>query len=212
MCALGKWSFSLNLGTAICRLVATLQMQRNEQRFNSRWLGEVEANGKSRGWSLYLLFGVLAHTSPAHLDGPVWETTAPAGTSSIYGFSTWNESRQQSSISATKAFANKPTIYNPRQFIRFFIQGGTYIYIYICSIYIWLHLKVKEDEYFDILSKTSKQHHVILWSSYLNPGQTLGTSQSVSSSSTSGHSCPPLDGCWMIRRFLDCFIFTALPA
>ncbi|TNN34606.1 hypothetical protein EYF80_055236 [Liparis tanakae] len=44
---------------------------------------------------------------------------------------------------------------------------------------------------------------------HLKPGHTAGTWQSVSSSSSSGQSCPPLDGSWMTRRFLDCFPITA---
>lgn len=42
ICALSKLAFSLNLGTSICCLMAGLQMQRNEQRFNLRWLGMVQ--------------------------------------------------------------------------------------------------------------------------------------------------------------------------
>lgn len=45
---------------------------------------------------------------------------------------------------------------------------------------------------------------------YLYPWQTDGASHSLSWLSTSGQSCPPLAGDWMIIRFLYCF-FLVLP-
>lgn len=50
------------------------------------------------------------------------------------------------------------------------------------------------------------------WKLHLNPGQVLGSSQSLCSFRIFGHSRPPFDGCWMMRRFRTCFNFTTFPA
>lgn len=99
ICALSKPAFSLNLHASICCLVAGLQRHHGEHKFNLRWLELVQwrfrgGNGWWRDWFLYLSFEVLVHRSPAHRRCSVWETTGPAGTSSICGFSTWNETGQ----------------------------------------------------------------------------------------------------------------------
>lgn len=100
MSALSKLAFSLNLGTSICCLMAGLQMHRNEKKFNlqrlgmAQWRCREEMGGRWRDWVLYLLFVVLVHRSPVHRHCSASETTGPAGTSSICGFSTWNKSRQ----------------------------------------------------------------------------------------------------------------------
>lgn len=55
MCALSDLAFSLNLGTSICRLVARLQTQRTEQKFNLLWLGMVQWRCTGIWWMKRLL-------------------------------------------------------------------------------------------------------------------------------------------------------------
>lgn len=50
------------------------------------------------------------------------------------------------------------------------------------------------------------------WKRHLNPGQVLESSQSLCSCRIFGHSRPPFDGCWMMRRLRNCFNFTTFPA
>lgn len=50
------------------------------------------------------------------------------------------------------------------------------------------------------------------WKLHLNPEQVLESSQTLCSCRIFGHSRPPFDGCWMMRRFRNCLNFTAFPA
>lgn len=67
------------------------------------------------------------------------------------------------------------------------------------------HLKSSSIVTIPNLSITGRKLH-------LNPGQVLGSSQSLCSCRIFGHSRPPFDGCWMMRRFRNCFNFTTFPA
>lgn len=141
--------------------------------------------------------------SPEPQDRPVWETRAPAGTSSICESSTWNQLRHYSGDTKTRSQSH-----DHYHYCWTLLSLNVFIFIIIIILIILLLLNIVT-----IIRSNSWSFKAVRGvRPHLKPGQTLGVSQSLSSSIASGQSCPPLDGSWMTRRYLDCFVFTTLPA